>query len=169
MVIVSGSGNQGATASLPVVIYAREHGIPRERMLRALALSNLLSVHIKSGIGRLSAYCGAVCAATGSGCALTYLAGGTLEQIEMTLTNTLATASGMVCDGAKPSCAAKIATCLESAIMAHDLAMEGKSFHGGEGIVKASVEDTVAAVGCVASQGMRQTDEVILDLMTDHP
>lgn len=169
VVIVSGSGNQGATASLPVVIYAREHGIPRERMLRALALSNLLSVHIKSGIGRLSAYCGAVCAATGSGCALTYLAGGTLEQIEMTLTNTLATASGMVCDGAKPSCAAKIATCLESAIMAHDLAMEGKSFHGGEGIVKASVEDTVAAVGCVASQGMRQTDEVILDLMTDHP
>lgn len=167
VVIVSGSGNQGATASLPVVIYAREHKIAPERMIRALALSDLLAVHIKTGIGRLSAYCGAVCAATGSGCALTYLAGGTLEQIEMTLTNSLATASGMVCDGAKPSCAAKIATCLESALMAHGLAMEGKSFHGGEGIVKASVEDTVAAVGCVPSQGMHQTDEVILDLMTD--
>lgn len=167
VVIVSGSGNQGATASLPVVIYAREHKIAPERMIRALALSDLLAVHIKSGIGRLSAYCGAVCAATGSGCALTYLAGGTLEQIEMTLTNSLATASGMVCDGAKPSCAAKIATCLESAIMAHDLAMEGRSFLGGEGIVKDSVEATVAAVGCVASQGMRVTDEVILDLMTE--
>ncbi len=167
VVIVSGSGNQGATASLPVVIYAREHGIDAERVFRALALSNLLAVHIKTGIGRLSAYCGVVCAATGSGCALTYLAGGTLEQIEMTLTNSLATASGMVCDGAKPSCAAKIATCLESAIMAHNLAMEGRAFQGGEGIVKNSVEETVAAVGCVANQGMRVTDEVILDLMTE--
>lgn len=95
-------------------------------------------------------------AATGSGCALTYLAGGTLEQIEITLTNSLATASGMVCDGAKPSCAAKIATCLESAIMAYNLAMEGRAFQGGEGIVKNSVEETVAAVGCVANQGMRR-------------
>lgn len=166
VVIISGSGNQGATASLPVIIYAKEHHIASEKMYRALALSDLLAIHLKSGIGRLSAYCGVVCAATGSGCALTYLAGGNLEQIEMTLTNSLATTSGIVCDGAKPSCAAKIATCLEAAIMAHDLAMMGKAFHGGEGIVKNSVEDTISAVGCMASQGMRVTDEVILNLMT---
>ncbi len=166
VVIVSGSGNQGATASLPVIVYAQSHGVGAEKMFRALALSDLLAIHLKSGIGRLSAYCGAVCAATGSGCALTYMAGGTLAQIEETLTNSIATASGMVCDGAKPSCAAKIATSLESAIMAHQLAMEHRAFQSGEGIVKDSVERTIAAVGCMASEGMHETDQVILDLMT---
>ena len=166
VVIVSGSGNQGATASLPVIVYAKEHEIAEEKMYRALALSNLLAIHLKSGIGRLSAYCGAVCAATGSGCAMTYLAGGTREQIEETITNSIATASGIVCDGAKPSCVAKIATSLESAIMAHDLAMKNQGFRSGEGIVMDNVEDTIQAVGCVASQGMGVTDQVILDLMT---
>lgn len=166
VVIVSGSGNQGAAVSLPVVIYAKEQGIDQEKMYRALALSNLIAIHLKSGIGRLSAYCGAVCAATGSGCAMTYMAGGNLTRIEETLTNSLATASGIVCDGAKPSCAAKIATSLESAIMAHQLAMKEQTFHSGEGIVMENVERTIEAVNCVASQGMEVTDQVILDLMT---
>ena len=166
VVIVSGSGNQGATASLPVIVYAEKHGCSREQMLRALALSDLIALHLKSGIGRLSAYCGAVCAATGAGCAMTYLDGGTLEQIDQTITNSIATSSGMVCDGAKPSCAAKIATSLESAIMAHDLAMANRAFQSGEGIVMDNVEQTIDAVGCVASQGMHITDQVILNLMT---
>ena len=166
VVIVSGSGNQGATASLPVIVYAEKHGCSREQMLRALALSDLIAIHLKSGIGRLSAYCGAVCAATGAGCAMTYLDGGTLEQINQTITNSIATSSGMVCDGAKPSCAAKIATSLESAIMAHDLAMANRAFQSGEGIVMDNVEQTIDAVGCVASQGMHITDQVILNLMT---
>lgn len=166
VVIVSGSGNQGATASLPVIVYAEKHGCSREQMLRALALSDLFAIHLKSGIGRLSAYCGAVCAATGAGCAMTYLDGGTLEQIDQTITNSIATSSGMVCDGAKPSCAAKIATSLESAIMAHDLAMANRAFQSGEGIVMDNVEQTIDAVGCVASQGMHITDQVILNLMT---
>lgn len=166
VVIVSGSGNQGATASLPVIVYAEKHGCSREQMLRALALSDLIAIHLKSGIGRLSAFCGAVCAATGAGCAMTYLDGGTLEQIDQTITNSIATSSGMVCDGAKPSCAAKIATSLESAIMAHDLAMANRAFQSGEGIVMDNVEQTIDAVGCVASQGMHITDQVILNLMT---
>ena len=166
VVIVSGSGNQGATASLPVIVYAEKHGCSREQLLRALALSDLIAIHLKSGIGRLSAYCGAVCAATGAGCAMTYLDGGTLEQIDQTITNSIATSSGMVCDGAKPSCAAKIATSLESAIMAHDLAMANRAFQSGEGIVMDNVEQTIDAVGCVASQGMHITDQVILNLMT---
>ena len=166
VVIVSGSGNQGATASLPVIIYAQKHNIGREQLLRALALSDLIAIHLKSGIGRLSACCGAVCAATGAGCAMTYLDGGTLEQIDQTITNSIATSSGMVCDGAKPSCAAKIATSLESAIMAHDLAMANRAFQSGEGIVMDNVEQTIDAVGCVASQGMHITDQVILNLMT---
>ena len=166
VVIVSGSGNQGATASLPVIIYAQKHNIGREQLLRALALSDLIAIHLKSGIGRLSAYCGAVCAATGAGCAMTYLDGGTLEQIDQTITNSIATSSGMVCDGAKPSCAAKIATSLESAIMAHDLAMANRTFQSGEGIVMDNVEQTIDAVGCVASQGMHITDQVIRNLMT---
>lgn len=166
VVIVSGSGNQGATASLPVIVYAEKHGCSREQMLRALALSDLIAIHLKSGIGRLSAYCGAVCAATGAGCAMTYLDGGTLEQIDQTITNSIVTSSGMVCDGAKPSCAAKIATSLESAIMAHDLAMANRAFQSGEGIVMDNVEQTIDAVGCVASQGMHITDQVILNLMT---
>lgn len=166
VVIVSGSGNQGATASLPVIVYAEKHGCSREQMLRALALSDLIAIHLKSGIGRLSAYCGAVCAATGAGCAMTYLDGGTLEQIDQTITNSIATSSGMVCDGAKPSCAAKIATSLESAIMAHDLAMANRAFQSGEGIVMDNVEQTIDAVGCVASRGMHITDQVILNLMT---
>ena len=166
VVIVSGSGNQGATASLPVIVYAEKHGCSREQMLRALALSDLIAIHLKSGIGRLSAYCGAVCAATGAGCAMPDLDGGTLEQIDQTITNSIATSSGMVCDGAKPSCAAKIATSLESAIMAHDLAMANRAFQSGEGIVMDNVEQTIDAVGCVASQGMHITDQVILNLMT---
>ena len=164
--INSGSGNQGITVSVPVIEYAKALACPKERLYRALVLSNLIAIHEKTGIGRLSAYCGAVCAATGAGCAMTYLDGGTLEQIDQTITNSIATSSGMVCDGAKPSCAAKIATSLESAIMAHDLAMANRAFQSGEGIVMDNVEQTIDAVGCVASQGMHITDQVILNLMT---
>ena len=166
VVIVSGSGNQGATASLPVIIYAKAKKASHEDLIRALALSDLIAIHLKSGIGRLSAYCGVVCAATGSGCAMTFLDGGTMEQVEQTITNSIGTSSGIVCDGAKPSCAAKIATSLEGAIMAHELAMGHRAFQPGEGIVMDTVEDTIDAVSCVASEGMSATDKVILELMT---
>lgn len=167
VVIVSGSGNQGATASLPVVIYAKEHGCSRERMLRALALSNLITIHLKSGIGRLSAYCGAVSAAAGSGSAMTYLDGGTAEQIKMTIVNTIAVTSGMICDGAKPSCAAKIAASLASAELAHEQAMKNQQFEAGTGIVRSDVEETINVVGRIASNGMRETDKDILKIMTE--
>lgn len=167
VMIISGSGNQGITASLPVVVYAQEHWISEEHMLRALALSDLVAIHLKSGVGRLSAYCGAVCAACGSGCAMTYMDGGTLEQIEMTLTNTVAVISGMICDGAKSSCAGKIATSIECAMMAHELAMDGKAYKPGEGIVFDGIENTINNVGRIAKEGMRETDRVILSLMTD--
>ena len=166
VVIVSGSGNQGATASLPVVQYAKQHGISDEKMKRALVLSNLIAIHLKSGIGRLSAYCGAVSAATGSGAAMTYLAGGTVVQIQATVTNSIATSSGIVCDGAKPSCAAKIAVSLEGAKIAHEMAMVGEQFEPGTGIVKGDVESTIDAVGQIASEGMCVTDKEILKIMT---
>ena len=136
VVIVSGSGNQGATASLPVIVYAEKHGCSREQMLRALALSDLIAIHLKSGIGRLSAYCGAVCAATGAGCAMTYLDGGTLEQIDQTITNSIATSSGMVCDGAKPSCAAKIATSEDAGLLGYHMYRCGNQYYAGDGNVR---------------------------------
>ena len=167
VVINSGSGNQGLTVSVPVAVYAEEYHKTQEELYRALVVSNLTAIHQKTTIGKLSAFCGAVTAGAGAGAGIAWLLTQDFSTVAHTIVNALAIVSGIICDGAKPSCAAKMATCLESALMAHGLAMEGKSFHGGEGIVKASVEDTVAAVGCVASQGMRQTDEVILDLMTD--
>ncbi len=166
VVIVSGSGNQGATASLPVIVYAEKHGCSREQMLRALALSDLIAIHLKSGIGRLSAYCGAVCAATGAGCAMTYLDGGTLEQIDQTITNSIATSSGMVCDGAKPSCAAKIAIAVDAGILGYDMYRMGQEFVRGDGLVSAGVENTIRNVGRLGRDGMRETDREILGIMT---
>ncbi len=163
----SGSGNQGITASLPVIVYAREKGLGAEALYRALLLSNLITIHEKTGLGRLSAYCGAVCAACGAGAGITFLEGGTLEQIDRTITNTLANVSGIVCDGAKASCAAKIASCVEAAMLAHLLAMRNLSFEVDSGIVKETVESTIAAACRLGREGMRATDAELLKIMME--
>ena len=171
VVINSGSGNQGLTASLPVKIYADAYGISKERMLRALAVSNLIAIHQKQYIGSLSAYCGAVSAACGSGAAIAYLLGEKLparelyRQVADTITNTIATVGGMVCDGAKSSCAAKIATAVDCAITAYDLSRYGNVFQPGEGLVMESVEDTIESVGRMGREGMHATDLEILQIM----
>ena len=167
VVINSGSGNQGMTVSLPVVIYAREKGIDKDKMYRALVLSNLLAIYFKSGIGRLSAYCGAVTAACSSGAAITYLEGGTLKQIEKTIINTLANVSGIICDGAKSSCAAKIASSIDAAILGHFLAMKNVSFSNGDGIVKDTIDKTVQSVWRLGKEGMKETDDEILSIMLE--
>ena len=163
----SGSGNQGLTASLPVIVFAEEKKLPHDKLLRGLLVSNLIAIHQKTRIGRLSAYCGAVSAGCGSGAAVTYLSGGSYEQVCETITNTLAVVSGIVCDGAKPSCASKIATSVDAALNAHYLAMQNRVFEPGEGIVKGDIEKTIAGVGTVAADGMRETDKVILHIMVD--
>lgn len=165
VVINSGSGNQGIAVSMPVISFAQSNGTEHSMLLRALAMSNLIAIRQKVKIGRLSAYCGAVSAAIGAGSAITYLSGGSLAQIEQTITNTLATISGMVCDGAKPSCAAKISVAVEAAFLGHRLAMEHEGFMEGEGLVGANVEETIDSIGTLASEGMLKTDEVIVDLM----
>ncbi len=166
VVINSGSGNQGITVSLPVIKYAQHLGCSQEQLYRALLLSNLVSIHEKSGMGRLSAYCGAVTAACGAGAGITYLCGGDFEAISRTITNTLANVSGIVCDGAKPSCAAKIASSVGAAILGHTMAMKGRCFRSGDGIVGDDLEDTVSNVTALARDGMRQTDDEILKIMT---
>ena len=163
----SGSGNQGLTASLPVIVFAEEKKLSHDKLLRGLLVSNLIAIHQKTRIGRLSAYCGAVSAGCGSGAAVTYLSGGSYEQVCETITNTLAVVSGIVCDGAKPSCASKIATSVDAALNAHYLAMQNRVFEPGEGIVKGDIEKTIAGVGAVAAGGMRETDKVILRIMVD--
>jgi L-cysteine desulfidase len=163
----SGSGNQGIASSIPVIVYARAHGIMGERLTRALVLSNLLTIHQKTPIGRLSAFCGVVSASCSSGAAMTYLAGGSLAQIKMTITNTLANVSGIVCDGAKPSCGIKIAASLDAAILAHLLAMNNKAYLPGDGLIKCNIEDTIMSVGRLARDGMKKTDEQILKIMLE--
>ncbi len=164
----SGSGNQGIASSVPVIIYAGEKGIGKEKLIRALVLSNLLTIHQKTLIGRLSAFCGVVCASCSSGAAITYLSGGSLEQIKMTITNTLANVSGIVCDGAKPSCGIKIAASLDAAIMAHLLAMNSRAYLPGDGLVKGDIEDTISSVGRMARDGMKETDRQILKIMLEN-
>lgn len=165
VVVNSGSGNQGVTCSVPVVVYAREKGVEESKMMQALALSNLITVHLKTGIGRLSAYCGAVSAACGAFSAITWLAGGTLQQIEMTITNLAGTISGMICDGAKPSCASKIASALSCGVIAHQMALNNLCFEEDTGIIKHDIEQTIDAVGKLSRDGMRITDQVILNMM----
>lgn len=167
VVINSGSGNQGITCSVPIVVYARYLNAPEELMYRALVVSNLVALLQKRGIGRLSAFCGAVCAACGSGAGITYLHGGNHDAIGRTITNTLANASGIVCDGAKGSCAAKIATSVDAAILGHEMSMDGNTFGAGEGLVKDDVERTIASIGRMAAEGMRETDTEILRIMID--
>lgn len=166
VVIVSGSGNQGMTASLPVMEYARERQASRETLLRALAVSNLITIHQKTGIGRLSAFCGAVSAGCGAAAGIAYLDGGRLEVVAHTIANTLAICSGMICDGAKPSCAAKIAAAVDAGILGYEMYRRaGHQFVDGEGIVRKGVENTIGNVGRLAREGMRRTDEEILNIM----
>ena len=167
VVINSGSGNQGITVTLPVVEYAERWRISRAKMFRALAVSNLVSVYIKHYIGSLSAFCGAVSAASGAGAAITYMAGGDYASIGRTITNTLANVGGIVCDGAKPSCAAKIASSVHAAILAHHMSMNDDEFRGGEGFVEDDVEQTIKNMGYIGKIGMKETDREILNVMID--
>ena len=167
VVINSGSGNQGMTVSLPVLEYAREWKKTEEQLYRALAVSNLVAIHIKRYIGNLSAYCGAVSAACGAGAGIAYLYGGNYQQVADTITNTLANVSGMVCDGAKPSCAAKIASAVDAAILGYALACRQKVFAPGEGLVQQDVEQTIANIGRLGREGMRDTDREILQMMLE--
>ncbi len=167
VIINSGSGNQGMTASLPVIVYWESMGLDREMLYRALALSNLLTVHIKSGIGTLSAYCGAVAAGAAAGAGIAYLHGGKYKSVAHTLVNALAIDSGLICDGAKASCAAKIATAVENGILGFNLYRSGYQFTGGDGIVKKGVENTIDNVSRLARDGMKHTDKEILNIMLD--
>lgn len=165
VVINSGSGNQGITVTMPVVVYAEHLGVSREKTIRALALGNLIAIHLKTKVGRLSAYCGAVSAAAASGAAIAWLEGGEPELVEQTISNALANVSGILCDGAKSSCAVKIASSVEAALMGYELAKKSRSFRPGDGIVKDTVERTISGVGDIASKGMVQTDEEIIQIM----
>ena len=167
VVINSGSGNQGMTASLPVIEYAKELGVSGETLYRALAVSNLIAIHQKKYIGSLSAYCGAVSAACGSGAGITYMCGGTYEQVCNTIVNTIANVGGIVCDGAKSSCAAKIASAVEATILAHHMSMKQHAFEEGEGIVAEDIEETIKRMGYIGRVGMKETDVEILNLMLD--
>ncbi len=165
VVIVSGSGNQGMTASLPVLEYANDMGASHEQTIRAIALSDLVTIHLKAGIGRLSAYCGAVSAGAGAGAGICYLHGGKYDEIAHTIVNALAISSGIVCDGAKSSCAAKIAAAVDAGIFAFEMSRRGSNFLSGDGILSGCVERTISNVGELARVGMRETDEEIIRLM----
>ncbi len=165
VVINSGSGNQGITVSVPVVVYAKHRESGDEKMYRALALSNLVAIHQKTGIGRLSAYCGAVCAGAAAGAGIAYLCGGGYAEVCHTVVNALAVVSGMICDGAKASCAAKIASSVDAAILGFNMYKRGQQFYGGDGIVEKGVENTISNVGRLGKEGMRETNEEIIKIM----
>ena len=167
VVINSGSGNQGLTASLPVIVYAKELAVGKETLYRALVVSNLVTIHLKTGIGPLSAYCGATSAGCGAGAGITYLYGGKYHEIAHTVVNALAINSGMICDGAKPSCAAKIASAVEAGLLGMQMQSHDSQFYDGEGIVVKGVENTIRNVSKVAHDGMRDTDRMIISLMTE--
>ena len=161
----SGSGNQGITASVPVVIYARELQASDDLLYRSLLVSNLVTLHLKSGIGPLSAYCGAISAGCGAAAGITYLQGGKFREVAHTIVNAIAICSGVICDGAKASCAAKIASAVEAGILGMEMFRQGSQFLGGDGIVKKGVENTIDSVSRLASQGMRKTDAEIIKIM----
>ncbi len=163
--ILSGSGNQGITASVPVIVYAEEMGASEEELIRALVVADLITIHQKTGIGCLSAYCGAISAGCGCACGICFLNGGGYDEIAHTLVNSVAILSGTICDGAKPSCAAKIAMAVEAGIMGYEMMKAGKEFLGGDGIVTKGVENTIKNVGRLARQGMSETDKEIIKIM----
>ena len=167
VIINSGSGNQGITVTMPVVEYAEQWRISRTKLYRCLAVSNLVSIYIKHYIGSLSAFCGAVSASAGAGAAITYMAGGDYASVGRTITNTLGNVGGIVCDGAKPSCAAKIASSVHAAILAHHMSMNDDEFRGGEGFIEDDVEATIKNMGYIGKIGMKDTDKEILNVMID--
>ena len=165
--IISGSGNQGMTATIPVVTYAKDMGASEEQLIRAVLVSDLITIHQKTGIGCLSAYCGAISAGCGAGCGIAYLNGGKFNEIAHTLVNAVAILSGTICDGAKPSCAAKIAMAVEAGILGYEMMKAGREFMGGDGIVVKGVENTIKNVGRLAKEGMSETDKAIIRLMLE--
>lgn len=165
VVINSGSGNQGITASVPVIIYADELNVTREELLRALIVSNLITVHLKTGIGKLSAYCGATSAGCGAAAGITYLYGGKYYEISHTIVNALAIDSGMICDGAKASCAAKIASAVEAGLLGMQMQKNESQFYAGDGVIAKGVENTINNISCIARDGMKDTDKTIIELM----
>ncbi len=165
VIINSGSGNQGITASVPVIVYARDMGVSQEVLYRALVVSNLVTIHLKTGIGPLSAYCGAISAGCGAGAGITYLRGGRFREVAHTIVNALAINSGVICDGAKSSCAAKIASAVEAGLLGMQMFEYGTQFYSGEGIVTKGVENTIHNVGRLARHGMAGTDKEIIDIM----
>ena len=167
VVINSGSGNQGLTVSLPVIEYAKELKVSQTKLYRALVLANLIAIHQKSGMGRLSAYCGAVSAGCAAGCGIAYLYGGDYKCIAHTIVNSLAITSGIICDGAKSSCAAKIAASVDAGILGYRMYIEGQQFKDGDGIVKKGVENTIANVVRLGKEGMKETDKEIIKIMTN--
>lgn len=164
--IVSGSGNQGMTASLPVIRYAKHLKASQEKLYRALAVSDLVTIHQKTGIGRLSAYCGAISAGAGAGAGIAYLLDGSYEAISHTVVNAVAMLSGTICDGAKASCASKIAAGVEAGILGYEMYKTNNNFNGGDGILADDPEETIVNVGVLAREGMKQTDRTILEIMT---
>ncbi len=167
VVINSGSGNQGITCSVPVIEYARELGADEEKTLRALTLSNLVAIHQKTGIGRLSAFCGAVCAGAAAGAGIAYLKGGGYQEVIHTVVNALAVVSGMVCDGAKASCAAKIAFSVNAGILGYEMYVRGQQFYGGDGLVTKGIDNTIRNIGRLGREGMRLTNDEIIKIMIE--
>jgi len=165
VMIVSGSGNQGIAASVPVICYAKALGVARDRLLRALVVSNLVTIHLKTGIGRLSAYCGAISAGVGAGAGICRLHGGGFKEVAHTIVNALAIVSGIICDGAKPSCAGKIAMAVEAGLLGFYMFQNGQQFYDGDGIVKKGIENTIINVGRLARDGMQLTDKEIIRMM----
>ena len=165
IIIIAGSGDQGLTASIPVITYAQEMGKSEEEMLRALIVADLIGIEGRFYTGTMSAYCGCLCAATGAGAGIAFLEGMSTEEICRVIINGAGMLPGMICDGAKPACAGKAAMGIESMLLAVDLMREGAGFHGGDGILFADADETLRAVGRVAAEGMRQTDLVIQDIM----
>lgn len=165
VMIVSGSGNQGITASVPVIEFAKELDVEKQTLLRALVVSNLVTIHQKTGIGRLSAYCGAVSAGVGAGAGISWLHGGGFKEIAHTIVNAIATVSGIICDGAKPSCAGKIASAVDAGILGFYMYQKGQQYYGGDGIVLKGVENTIANIGRLGRDGMRETDKEIIRMM----
>ncbi len=167
VIINAGSGNQGMTCSLPVLEYAKELNSEEDQVYRALALSNLVAIHQKTGIGRLSAYCGAVSAGAAAGAGIAYLCGGGYEEVIHTVVNALAIVSGMVCDGAKASCAAKIASAVDAGILGYHMYLNGQQFYAGDGIVTKGIEGTITNIGRLGKEGMRETNEEIIKMMIE--
>jgi L-cysteine desulfidase len=167
VIIVSGSGNQGITASMPVITYARELGKSQEELYRALCVSDLVAIHEKTGIGKMSAFCGAMCAGSGAGAGIAYLLGADYDAIATSMISGLGIVSGMVCDGAKASCAAKVAAAVDCGIMGYDMYQSGKRLKGGEGVLFDDVEKTIQSIGRMGREGMAETDHVIQSIMTE--